>query len=74
MSAKNSSIAEIAGDAALLIPEISRAEIAAALARVVGEATYRAELRERGLARARQFSWAHTASQTLAIYEEALRG
>jgi glycosyltransferase involved in cell wall biosynthesis len=74
VSAKNSSIAEIAGDAALLIPEISRAEIAAALARVVGDATYRAELRERGLARARQFSWAHTASQTLAIYEEALRG
>jgi hypothetical protein len=30
-----------------------------------------AELRQRGLARARAFSWEETASQTLAIYREA---
>lgn len=74
VSAANSSIAEIASEAALLIPEISRAQIESALARVLGDAAHRVELRERGLARARQFSWARTAQRMVALYEEVLGG
>jgi hypothetical protein len=43
----------------------------AALRRVLTDPAFRAELRERSLARAREFSWELTARRHLAAYEEA---
>jgi glycosyltransferase involved in cell wall biosynthesis len=67
-------IPEVVGDAALL----ADAEDAAALARHLETVlTLPAEadrLRQRGLARARHFSWRDNARRTLAVYEDALRG
>jgi alpha-1,3-rhamnosyl/mannosyltransferase len=62
---------EVAGDAAVLIEPEDTASIETALSRVLGSADLRADLRERGLARAAQFSWETTARRTLEIYRQA---
>jgi glycosyltransferase involved in cell wall biosynthesis len=60
---------EVAGDAAVLVDARDAAAIAAGIEEAIGN---RRELRERGLARARAFSWDDTAARTRDVYEEAL--
>ncbi|HYM56540.1 MAG TPA: glycosyltransferase family 1 protein [Solirubrobacteraceae bacterium] len=67
-----SSLAEVAGDAALLFdPEDVRA-IRAAIERLLGDPPQAARLRAAGLERARAFTWERTADLTAASYERAL--
>jgi glycosyltransferase involved in cell wall biosynthesis len=68
-----SSLPEVAGDAALMFDPHSPAQIAVALERLLSDATLRDELRERGLARAGEFTWQRTARLTLESYARALR-
>jgi alpha-1,3-rhamnosyl/mannosyltransferase len=63
------SLSELAGGAALLFEAQDVSSIRESLARVIDEPGLRANLRERGLARAGQFTWAATAERTLAVYE-----
>jgi glycosyltransferase involved in cell wall biosynthesis len=70
--ADTSSLPEVAGDAALLFDPRSEPAIAQAVERLLGDASLARELRERGLARAREFSWEHTARLTLDSYARAL--
>ena len=63
-----SSLPEVCGDAALLVDPTRTEEIAEAVAAVLGDDARRETMRQRGLARARQFSWAATAAQTLAVF------
>ena len=56
-----SSLPEVAGDAALLFDPHAESEIAAAIERLLGDAALAAQLRAKGLARARQFTWERTA-------------
>lgn len=51
---------EVAGDAALLVDPFSVDEIAAALQRVVGDEDFRKQMIERGILRAREFTWERT--------------
>jgi glycosyltransferase involved in cell wall biosynthesis len=60
ITASVASMPEVAGDAALLVDPLKTEEIAAAIDRLCGSAALRAELRERGLLRAAQFSWDET--------------
>lgn len=64
---------EVAGGAALLVDPLDVAAIADGLARVLGSAGVREEMRGRGLARASQFSWARAAHDTAAVYRSALQ-
>ncbi len=66
-----SALPEIAGDAALLVDPYREEDLAAAIERVTGDAAVRAELRGRGLLRARAFTWERTAALTLEIYHDA---
>lgn len=66
------SLKEVAGDAALRFDPESEAAIAAAIERLLAETAERERLREAGLARAAQFTWAATARGTLGAYERAL--
>ena len=61
---------EVAGGAAILIDPSDTSALARELDRVMGNEGLQVELRERGLARAAQFSWERTASQTLEIYRQ----
>ncbi len=60
---------EAAGDAAVLIDPYDEAGLAAAMQRVLDDTAFAGSLIERGLARARQFTWEKTARGVLeAIY------
>ena len=66
-----SSLPEVAGDAAILTPPGDTAALVAALRRALGDTTLREEMRQRGLAHARRFTWHTAAAQTLALLEHA---
>jgi alpha-1,3-rhamnosyl/mannosyltransferase len=69
---KTTSLPEVVGEAALLFDPLEVGAIRAALEQIVSQPEQRAELRERGLERARQFTWAATAERTLAVYESVM--
>lgn len=64
---------EVAGNAALLVDPRSVSELAAAMSRLSEDASLRANLRQRGLARARQFTWQRCAEQHLEVFEDVVR-
>jgi glycosyltransferase involved in cell wall biosynthesis len=64
------SLPEVVGDAAITVDPYDVEGLAAALGRVLSDPDLQGDLRERGLARAREFTWARTAQETLAVYRE----
>jgi len=72
VAADCSSIPEVAGDAAVLFPPGDAVRLTAALRIVLSDAGLRAELRRRGLTRARQFTWAESAARHVAVYRQVL--
>jgi glycosyltransferase involved in cell wall biosynthesis len=67
-----SSLPEVAGDAALMFNPHDEVAIAAAIERLLSEQGEVERLRERGLRRAREFTWERTARATLESYHRAL--
>ena len=65
-----SSLPEVTGDAALLVDPTDANAIADAMLRVLTDPALHADLRARGLARARQFSWERSVRQIRDIYLE----
>jgi glycosyltransferase involved in cell wall biosynthesis len=65
-----SSLEEVAGDAALLADPHSTDSITSAIDRVLGDDAWRAELRRRGIQRAKRFSYRDAAAQTIKLYME----
>jgi len=64
------SLMEVAADCAITFAPTDEMGLAAGLALVLEQPALRAELRQRGLARAAQFSWQRTAQETLSVYEK----
>ena len=69
-----SSLPEVVGDAALLVDPEDVSALAAAMERIWRDHALRGELRRRGLARAREFTWDRTARLTLDVYRQVLEG
>lgn len=69
----SSSIPEVAGDAAQLLPEASPEAIQAAIARL-DQTGQREHYRQLGLQRATLFSWDRTFTETCKVYEAARAG
>lgn len=65
-----SSLPEVAGDAALYVDPYDTEALSQALIALDSEEQLRCTLREKGLQRAKTFSWARTAELTLAVYRE----
>jgi glycosyltransferase involved in cell wall biosynthesis len=63
-----SSMPEVVGDAGLLVDPNDAEALAASMASVLDDAKLAEELRRRGLARARTFSWEAVALKTLEVY------
>jgi glycosyltransferase involved in cell wall biosynthesis len=74
VTSSSSSLAELAGDAAITVPPGSQEALELALMRILDDESLRAELHRRGLARAAEFTWTRTALDTLAVYQHVLRG
>ncbi len=66
------SLPEVVGDAAILAPPDDPEAWAVALHRVLEDAGLRRSLSEKGLARARRFSWEKAARETLETYRKAI--
>lgn len=67
-----SAMPEVAGDAALLVDPQDVDAISSALTRLAGEPSLRADLAQRGLERARQFTWESAVDRTWQLYQEVL--
>ena len=66
----NSSLPEVVGDAALLVDPYDTEEMAVAMQRLLINDDLHAELSEKGLQRARVFSWERAALRTLDVYRK----
>lgn len=71
VTSRTTSLPEIAGDAALLVDPTSAEEMGEAIRRVLSDAALGDRLRQRGFARAKQFTWEAAARRTLQVYKEA---
>jgi glycosyltransferase involved in cell wall biosynthesis len=68
ITSTTASMPEVAGDAAVLVDPRDPEAIAEAMARVLAEERLRQALIQKGLARARRFTWDTVAHDTLALY------
>ena len=68
----SSSLPEVAGEAALLVNPLDVEGLAEAMGRVIADDALKQDLRERGMAQARKFSWERTARETIAAYHSVL--
>jgi glycosyltransferase involved in cell wall biosynthesis len=66
-------IAEVAGNAAVLVEEGDVTGLATAVSRVLGDAATFETHRQRGFALARDRSWAHVADRQVRLYKDAVR-
>jgi glycosyltransferase involved in cell wall biosynthesis len=74
VSSNSSSLPEVVGDAGLLVNPTDTAALSEALRRVLSDATLRADLEHRALARAQQFSWKKAADELEVIYRSLSQG
>jgi glycosyltransferase involved in cell wall biosynthesis len=72
VASNRSSIPEVVGDAGILVDATDADAIADGIERVVLSKESAADLRRRGLERARQFTWDRCAQLTVAAYHEAI--
>jgi glycosyltransferase involved in cell wall biosynthesis len=70
IGANAAAIPEVTGGAALLFDPHSPEELSEAILKVTGSPDVRRELVQRGLARAREFTWERTARLTLEVFRE----
>lgn len=72
VSSNTSALPEVVGEAGLLVPPRDAGALASALAAVLDDAVLRADLRVKGLAQAKRFTWAQAAQTTLQVYRHVL--
>ncbi|MFC1627002.1 glycosyltransferase family 4 protein [Patescibacteria group bacterium] len=72
ITSRTSSLAEIAGQAALLVNPASRIEITKALKSLWQKPALRQKLSKLGLERNKKFSWQKTAQQTYEVYKKTI--
>ena len=74
VAADTSSLPEVAGDAALLVPPTDVEALAQALWLALDDSALRETLRARGFEQCRRFTWHDSAHRLLECYEELLAG
>lgn len=72
VSCSASAIPEVAGDAAILLPTDAPAQHAEAILALLEDSGVRREYAERGLQRAKQFSWDASAERLIEVFHNAL--
>lgn len=72
VAAETSSISEIVGGAAFLVDPGDARHLAGSILAVLVQEELAQDLRQKGLARAREFSWARAAAETVSVYRRAL--
>lgn len=72
IASDNSSLPEVLGQAALLVPAEDTTAITDAMARVLGDVNLRTRLADLGRAQAARFTWSGAAHQLIGAYQKAL--
>jgi glycosyltransferase involved in cell wall biosynthesis len=72
IASRDAAVMEVAGDAALLIDATDMRAWSEIMKTALSDEPWRAAMRQRGLARARSFSWERTARLTREVYAEAI--
>ena len=72
VTSTTTSLPEVAGDAALLVDPMDIDAIAAGMASLIGDLSLAERLRTAGRARARTFTWARCAAETVAVFRSLL--
>jgi len=67
------SLPEVVGEAGVLVDPLDTEAMAQAMHDLLEDQTWRESLRDKGLKRARQFSWEKAARETVRVYRRALR-
>ncbi len=70
-AARASCLPEVYGDAAVYFDPYDTGDMAQTIDNTLGDKEQRLKLRDAGLARVKQFSWAKMTTETLAVYEAA---
>lgn len=73
LSSRNSSLAEICGDAAVLVDPLNEESLLDGLRQVLESKELQAQLGEIGRKRAAEFSWERAAQETIAVYDSVLK-
>ena len=68
VASNTSSLPEVAGDAAILVPPLDQHALANAISDIINNPPLAEQLRSQGLKRAQQFNWHRAASETAAVY------
>ncbi|MGA9347412.1 MAG: glycosyltransferase family 1 protein [Anaerolineae bacterium] len=74
VTANTASLPEVVGEAGLTVDPLDVEALAEAMRRALNDETLRQEMRERGLQRAKGFSWTKTAQETVQVYRRAMEG
>jgi glycosyltransferase involved in cell wall biosynthesis len=74
VSSDRTSCPEVVGTAGLLVDPEDVMAIATAIARILDDDALQADLRDRGLARSRLFTWGESARRTLGVLQDAAGG
>lgn len=74
LTSDRGAMAEVAGDAALLVDPEDHPALVAAMQRLIDDDDLCEDLARRGPARARPWTWERTADATVAVYEKVLEG
>jgi glycosyltransferase involved in cell wall biosynthesis len=72
VTSRVSSLAEVAGDAAVMVNPYDATELSDAMHRVLTDRDLREDLRRRGLERAMQYTWRQTAERVSAVLDDAV--
>jgi glycosyltransferase involved in cell wall biosynthesis len=73
ITSQTTALAEVAGDAALLVDPSDARAMAEAMVKVLESESLRSSLKAKGLDRVKLFTWRQAASQTLDLYQELCR-
>ncbi len=66
------SLSEVVGDAGIMVDPYDARAIADAMERLLTDEHLRSDLSQRGIERAKQFSWEETARQTLKVFKQVM--
>ena len=72
LTSHTSSLPEITNGAAVLIDPYNTTDISEALRGILGSNTLQKQMRDRGIARANEFSWTVTAQKTLEVFKKSV--
>jgi glycosyltransferase involved in cell wall biosynthesis len=74
ITSNTSSLPEVAGDAALLVDPYDIDSMADALQRLLVDEQLREEMRQKGYAQARRYTWSGAAAKMLTVYQQLSQG